>query len=466
MKRFSHILLLVTLAIGLIGLGSASAQGAWNSGIDIQNLTGTAGTVTVQFYDSSGGDAGSLSDSIAAWGSLNFYLPAESYPADGQYSAVVSSDVEVGVTASQANYDLGGADIYLGTPSPEDTLSFPLVYRNHTSGNWNTKLIIQNASGSEQTVTLNLYTAGETSPDETDTAAIPAYASHTFDISDSAYSDFGPYGSATVEGTAPLAGVADNLRNPGQQVNVIESSYRAFGAAQQGQNIVTPLVYKNYNLWTSGINVFNKGSVQTTVTITYTNANSSISGGPWVDSLVLGANSMDVFYTPANTTGLPDSFYGSAELSSSDTEVVVVVASQRYRSDGAQGVAYEGSLPGDATACVSLPVVHNRTTWKTGINIFNLGDSTANITINYASSAPGIDDASQDITIPPNSPLTVYMPTDGTTALGFYGAADVKSTNGQPLVVNAAHSRMDRGVGSNFVGINYTCPPQIGRAHV
>jgi hypothetical protein len=50
------------------------------------------------------------------------------------------------------------------------------------------------------------------------------------------------------------------------------------------------------------------------------------------------------------------------------------------------------------------------------------------------------------------------MPTESTTAVGFYGAADVKSTNEQPLLINVANSRADKGVGSNYVGINYICP--------
>jgi hypothetical protein len=458
MRRFRYVVMLVALAVGLLSVSSASAQGVWNTGIDIQNLSGSAGTVVVQFYDDAGADVGSLTSTIVAWGSLNFYLPNQSAPPEGgQYSSVISSDVQVGATASQANYTLGGADIYLGTTSPENDLSFPLVYRNHTSGNWNTKLYVQNASAGPQLVTLRLFNAGATTAAATDSVTIPAYATHVFDVSSSTYAAFGPYGSATVEGAAPLAGVADAIRDPGVRVQVIETSYRAFGTAQQGRSAIAPLVYKNYNLWTTGVNVLNKGSIGTTVTITYTNANPNVSGGPWVDTLSLGAQSMGVFYTPSNSS-LPDGFYGAAELSSSAADVVVVAASQRYRTDGAQGVAYEGSLPSDGTACVSLPVVHNRTTWKTGINIYNLGTSQANVTISYASSAPGISDASQTISIPADSPRTVYMPTDGTTTLGFYGAADIKSTNGQPLVVNAAHSRADQGVGSNFVGINYTCP--------
>jgi hypothetical protein len=292
MKKILYSLLLVSLMVGLCGLSTALAQGSWNTGIDVQNLSGDPGELVVTFYDGDGVEVGSLSDTIGAWGSLNYYLPAEDSLPDGQMSAVIASQVPVAATASIWNYDFGGADIYLGTLMPESTLSFPLVYRNHTSGNWNTKLTIQNASEASQTVTLSLYTAGESTADATDTATIPANASYTFDISESQYAAFGPYGSAVVEGTAPLAGVADNLRQPGDKLSSIETSYRAFGASQQGQEIVAPLVYKNYNLWTSGVNILNKGNASTTVTITYYNANPAVSGGPWTDTIDLGAYAM------------------------------------------------------------------------------------------------------------------------------------------------------------------------------
>lgn len=459
MKRFAYILLVLTLASAFAIVGSASAEGTWNTGIDIQNLTATAGTVVVEFYDADGNSVGPpLSDTIAAWGALNFYLPHESSPPDGKYSAVISSSVDIAATAGTANYALGGADIYLGTSEPTDALSFPLVYRNHTSGLWNTEITIQNASSSAQTVNLYLYTAGETSHDATDAVTIQVNGYHTFDISDGAYAAFGPFGSAVVEGSAELAGVAHNIRNPGTgSVNVIETYYRAFSGGQVGVDAIAPLVYKRYNLWTTGVNVLNLGSLATTVTITYTNSNPAISGGPWIDSMVLGANAMDTFYTPSNGD-LPDGFFGSATLSSSDADMAVVVSSQRYRPDGAQGVAYEASLPSDATSCVSLPVTHNRTTWKTGINILNLGGSDAQITIDYYSSILTIPDATHDVVVPANSPLTIYMPSESPTALGFAGAADIKSTNGQPILVNASHARKDKGVASTYVGLNYTCP--------
>lgn len=457
MKRMFGISMALVLLVSVLFAGPVFAQGVWNTGVDVQNLTATAGTLVVEFYDAAGTKIGSLNDTIAAWGGVNFYLPAETLPS-GQFSGVVMADVQVAAVSSQANYDLGGADMYLGTAQPEASLSFPLVYRNHTSGLWNSKLIIQNASDVQQTVTLNLFSVGETTADATDTATIAPYASKVFDISEAKYAAFGPYGSATVTGAQPLAGVSQAIRNPGSgRTNVIESEYRAFSASQQDQAIVTPLVYKNYNLWTTGINVLNKGTQQTTVTVEYTNANPAITGGPWTFNMTLAGSAMGTFYTPSHGS-LPDGFYGSAEVTSSVTDVAIVVASQRYRPTGAEGVAYEGSLPTDATACVSLPISHNRTTWKTGINILNLGSSAANVTISYYSTAVGIPNATDTISIPAGKPMTVYMPTDGTTAVGFYGAVDVKSTNGQPLLVNVANSRADQGVASNYVGINYTCP--------
>ena len=348
MKRLSFVLL-VTIVVGLFGTGSVLAQGTWNTGIDIQNLTGTAGNVVVEFYNANGTSAGSLNQPIAAWGSLNFYLPNETVPpSGGQYSAVVSSDVMVGATSSQANYDLGGSDIYLGTSQPQNKLNFPLVYRNHTSGRWNTKLVIQNASAAAQPVTLKLYSVGKTAPDVTDTATIQPYASAVFDISLAKYAAFGPYGSAVVEGTAPLAGVADHIRNPNTgKANVIESSYRAFGDAQAGNAVILPLVYKNYNLWTTGVNLFNAGNLQTTVTITYTGTNIA---GTWVDTIVLAPNAMGAFYTPDNTKGLPNSWSRPATSTSSATALYVVVPSQRYCATGSAEVAFEGSCRSEVTA--------------------------------------------------------------------------------------------------------------------
>jgi hypothetical protein len=477
-KAFS-ISITITLVVLAFGAVGASAQSPvispWTTGIDLQNLTDSQATFAVDFYNSTGTKVYTYTPAspLAARGGANIYvpnIPDTSLPA-GQYSAIVSSDAMVAAVASLQSYSssnpqFGGADIYLGTSEPAALLRFPLVYRNHTARHWYTTLVIQNASTSAQDVELKLFNSGSSTEAYTKQVNIPANASYSFDLQDAEYVAFGPFGSATVTGSAPLAGIAFNLllgrmTDPNTNyLDTINSQYRGFVDSQLGTTVVAPLVYKNYNLWTTGINVVNTTGTSTDVTVTFRNANPAISGGPWTETKTVGANSMEVFYTPANATGLPDGFYGSAELVSTVSPIAVVVASQRYRPTGAEGVAYEGSLPGSATACASLPVSHNRTTWKTGINILNMGGAEGTFTLNYYSSASGIPNAGpQTINIPANSPQTVYMPTQSPTQIGFYGAVDIKGT--QPFLVNVANSRTDttsHGVASNYVGVNYVCP--------
>lgn len=465
---------LVTVVLLLaVGTSSAFAQtiSPWTTGIDLQNLTDSPATYVIEFYDSAGAKQYTYTPAtpMAARGGANVYLPSLADMPTGQFSAVVSSDQMLAAVASLNSYNasnpqFGGGDIYLGTAEPAATLTFPLVYRNHTTRHWYSQLVIQDASGAAQDVTLRLYNSGQTSVAYEKTVNIPAYASYAFNVEDAEYAAFGPFGGGVVTGAGPLAGMAFNLlkgrMNPAETnyLDTINSQYRAFTDAQLGQNVTAPLVYKNYNLWTTGINVVNNSATPTDVTVTYTSANPNVPG-TWQETKSVGANSMEVFYTPS-TAGLPDSFFGSATIASSAANIAVVIASQRYRPTGAEGVAYEGSLPGSATACVSLPVTHNRTTWKTGINILNLDGAENTLTLNYYSSAAGIPNAGpQTVTVPGNSPKTIYMPTDATTLVGFYGAVDIKGTGS--FLVNVANSRNDatsHGVASNYVGINYVCP--------
>lgn len=473
MKRtlFSVTGVLMTLLLVVLP-ASAQTISPWTTGVDLQNLSDVQATYQIEFYRSDGTLAYTYTPTtpLAARGSANVYIPNLTDLPAGQYAAVVSSDQLVAAVASINSYsasnpEFGGGDIYLGTPNPANTLIFPLVYRNHTARRWYSSLHIQNASGAPQNVTLNLYNSGSSSVAVSKTVSIPANATFTFNLEDAEYAAFGPYGGGVVTGSAPLAGVAFSLTkgrmsNPATNyLDTINTQYRAFTTAQLGRSIVAPLVYRNYNQWTTGINVVNNSSTVISVTVTYVNANPAISGGPWTETKTVVGNGMEVFYTP-NTVGLPDGFFGSATIESTSADIAVVVASQRYRSTGAEGVAYEGQLASAASKCASLPVTHNRTTWKTGINILNLGDAEGTFTLNYFSSASGIPNAGpQTVTIAAKSPKTIYMPTQSPTTLGFYGAVDIKAT--QPFFVVAANSRNDatsHGVASNYVGINYTCP--------
>jgi len=482
MKKTVNVLIVAALLVMTFGVMTASAADPvitpWATGIDLQNLSASDATYIIDFYDSAGAPAYTYTPAgpISAHGAANVYLPSLGTMPTGQFAGVVSSDQPLAAVASVNSYSasdpqFGGGDIYIGTALPDNTLVFPLVYKNHTVRRWYSSLSVQNTSASSQTITLKLYNNGSSTPQVTKTATLAGNGSVTFNLQDATgYEAFGPFGSATVEGTAPLAGVANSLTlgrmtNPNTNfLDTVDTLYRAFTAAQFGQDVILPLVYKNYNGWTTGINVVNTTATPTTAEVTYKKAD----GTTWTDSMALGANAMGTFYTPANTTGLPDGFFGSATLHSTDAaaKIAVVVASQRYLASGAQGVAYEGSLGTQATNCASLPVTHNRTTWKTGINMQNLGAAAGTYTLKFFSSVSGIPNGQDlSVTIPAGQPLTVYMPayntpaTPGYTQVGFAGSVDIQGN--QPLLVNVANSRADatsHGVASNYVGINYTCP--------
>ena len=457
-KYLGFMTLIAALVLTLVSYSNAAA--AFNTGIDIVSLSSSSGTVTVEFFNSDGSSAGTLpASTISAFGSLNYYIPTTSL-ASGQYSARVSSDVPVAATVGLTDNTEQLGDNYLGTDSPDTTLTFPLIYRNFS--NWNSQIVVQNASSTEQSVNINFYKNGSTTANASDSATIQPYSYKIFNLNSSSYSGFGnDYGVAVVTGAQPLAGTALAVRDPGTgPANKAELIYRAFSTSQLGTNVVAPLFYKNFNGFASGINVVNRGSVATNVTVVFSSAN-GVAGGPWPatrNNIQPGEGY--TFYTPNVTLNgggsLPDNLFGSATITSSASNIAAVVSSSRFSGGSQQAFAYEAPLQSSATGCVALPVVHNRTTWKTGINVINLGTSSASVTVNYSSSNPSTGDASKTYTVPAGAPYNIYMPSDAATTLGFYGGATLESNRN--IIVLASHANSGVGIALNYMGVNYTCP--------
>lgn len=454
MKK-KQFVLIVVLAVVMSLFSFAAASAATNTGIDVVNLSGTAGNVVVEFFDATGASQGTVSDSISAFGSLNFYIPAISLSlSSGQYSAVVSSEVPVAATVGLTDGTERLGDNYLGTDSPSAELSFPLIYRNY--GGWTSQLVVQNATSSQQTVNIEFFKNGSTTANATDSAVVPAFSYAVFDMADAAYAAFGnDFGGASVTGAGNLAGTALAIRDKGTgPAAKAELIYRAFSAEQQAQEILLPLFYKNFSRFQSGINVVNRGTAATNVTVEYTSSN-GVAGGPWTASKTgLQPGEMYTFYNPAS---VPNGVYGSARVSSTAADIAVVVSSSRTDGTGNnQSFAYEGAVATSATPCVALPIVHNRTSWKSGINILNLGSSAASVDISYSSSNPSTPNATKTYSVPAGAPLTVYMPTDAATAVNFYGGASLSST--ENILVLATHANSNAGISQNYMGVNFTCP--------
>ena len=452
-KRYFGFTLMTALCLLLVSFANATA--AINTGIDVVSLSSSSGTVTVELFNSDGSSAGVLpASTISAFGSLNYYIPTTNIPS-GQYSARVSSDVPVAATVGLTDNTEQFGDNYLGTDSPDTTLTFPLIYRNFS--NWNSQIVVQNASSSAQSVNIEFFKNGSTSANASDSATIQPYSYAIFDLNDSSYSGFGnDYGVAVVTGAQPLAGTALAVRDPGTgPANKAELIYRAFSSSQLGTELVAPLFYKNFNGFATGINVVNTGNAATNVTVEFSSAN-GVSGGPWTatqNNIQPGEGY--TFYTPS-VGSLPSNVFGSATISSSASNIAAVVSSSRFSGGSQQAFAYEAPLESSATGCVALPVVHNRTSWKTGINVLNLSNSAASVTVNYASSNPSTSDATKVYSVPAGSPFNIYMPADLATEINFYGGATIESN--QNIIALASHANSGVGIALNYMGVNYTCP--------
>ena len=112
----------------------------WATGIKLQNLDSSeTAQITVQLRDAAGALINTISTTsngdpltAAPESSVEIYLPAYTTLTSGQYSAVISSNVPLGVVATMTNYEYGIADSY-NSMVPASNVSIPYVYHNHNS---------------------------------------------------------------------------------------------------------------------------------------------------------------------------------------------------------------------------------------------------------------------------------------------------------------------------------------------
>src|SRR5439155_9778791 len=219
------------------------------------------------------------------------------------------------------------------------------------------------------------------------------------------------------------------------QVNLVRAD--GFAAAYPAQaagslTVSVPLLYRNRNGWTSGLQVENVGSNPTTVVATFTRTNGS--GGPWEQRLTLGHAIAGTFYLPANPD-LPDDLVASATLRSLDSQPIIALDNSVQTGKNV-GTAVGGlAQPG---AVLYVPgVVNDVEGWRTGLQVQNRGADPAPVTVTFANQS-GATTLQIEDTIPATGARTYYAP--GTVGLpdGFIGSVVVAGRPGALLtaVVN------------------------------
>jgi hypothetical protein len=155
-----------------------NAFGGFNTGMGIVNTTGTAGSVTITYYNASGTPT-IKPFNIPANGYLGVYQGTD-IPTDGAYTAKITSSVAIAAIVNEVASSSGSAQqstSYNTYSAGSATLHLPLV-ENAGTDPWNTGEGIMNTGAGSITVTVNYYntaTGASVGSPQTQTLAANAF---------------------------------------------------------------------------------------------------------------------------------------------------------------------------------------------------------------------------------------------------------------------------------------------------
>jgi hypothetical protein len=136
------------------------AYGGYNTGMGIQNTTGTAGTVTINYYDGSGTAAGTVSKSIVSNGYLGIYQGGADGPpmsASG-YTAQITGTVALAAIVNEVSPTGAQSTSFNADTAGSGYLNLPLV-ENMGSDGFSTGLAIMNVTNATLSFTLTYFSA-------------------------------------------------------------------------------------------------------------------------------------------------------------------------------------------------------------------------------------------------------------------------------------------------------------------
>jgi hypothetical protein len=140
--------------------------------------------------------------------------------------------------------------------------------------------------------------------------------------------------------------------------------------------------------------------------------------------------------------GLPAGFYGSASVSSSNGQVVMVV----NEAAPSQGMVRSGTYAASSTNTgqIGLPIVANSASdgYTSGLTVLNSGDSATSGTISYYwPDGTLVTNATQTFSIAAHASQPFYQAAVAGLPVGFYGSAAL-SGNGLLVTTNVQSANL------------------------
>jgi len=390
MKKFGLISLVVAVSLLLSGVAVGQGFGlVWDDGITIANMSKTGeATYSIAFYPINGSSAINYAPTtkIPVNGSVKLF-PLTMAGTSFSGSAVIASDQPVAATVNQLT-TMGGSNTgggsYEGVSAGATSVQLPIIMRNN--GGYNTAFTVQNAGSVDASVTVT-YTAGVAGSNwsEGPFTIKPGYAK-TFDQSDSGHSALGTrfVGSAVVVSDQPVV-AAVNQVNPTAKVIL---SYRGFTAGGSPK-VSLPTIQANNGGYNTGVAVQNVGTIPTTITISF-GPNTVGTFNPVAETSVNIAAKSSVNFNQWGGQWGTNRYVGSATVTNSQNQSLVVNVNQLKGAAPGQGSAYSGFDPAAATTEIVVPtLMAYNGGFITGFLVQNVaGDgSAADFTVTYATSA-------------------------------------------------------------------------------
>lgn len=319
---------------------------------------------------------------------------------------------------------------YNAPVTPAGTIFGPLVTGNKDG--WNSVLTVQNPSTNAANYTITVWD-GQGKAQATYSATTNPNATTTFNLGSQLPAGF--VGSITVDGTTPIVAVLNGDR--------AGSNGYAFPLIAKGdQALYAPLVFGNYNGWTSNIAVQNLDAQPARVTLAYTaSATGAVNSEAEVEIAPFSTRLFNLGASSAVAAG----FSGSAVIRATNGKSLAAVVTAQHSSGTSQSyVALTGGAPNVATPLL----FKNRNGWNTGIQVQNIGTMPANVTVSYASSTGGAAGA-ENAVVQPGQAATFYQPSNTTLPDGFVGSATITS-DGPPLAVLVNGVNYGRGLATTY----------------
>ncbi len=339
------------------GLEATTQSVSYTSGIQIQNLSSTTANATVTYYNQDGSQAASQSFQIPGNQSYVVFGNTMQAPAGFSGSAVVSADQPIVANVNLLGSNPTTGESYDGLNNPTTSEFLPLFQQGNSG--YNSSLYIQNASSSQNSVSVQFNSGGSTV--STKSFTLPANGSVTVDSSNDGIS--GRFiGSAVITGSQPIAAALNQTNG-----SILFSST---GNPTGSSTIYAPLIMTNNSGWTTSLQVQNVGTQATTASL-YLNGGSSA-----IAQAQLGpGQSVSWYPVPGTVSG--SRFIGSATVTSSGGVPLVGVVNELNQTTG-QGMAY--STFGSGTQTVDMPLVmFNNSGYYTGEQVQNVGTAAATV---------------------------------------------------------------------------------------